>query len=778
MRKNRGRQFTYVHHYAGGPRSRSNRSAYIGFGYLGLGLGVALLGLFVVGRQYFITGDQYQRFAEATKLFQSGQFQQSQEVVRTVKPGARLSPWVDLLQAQLHERLGDKEAAFALYLNTANTTSTTSAAGLEATVAALRLGETLGPPVSDSLAEKDLDQLQQSLTHLERKDLLPELMLARALRTAREGEQRDALAQLVELRTRFPKSPLITAARLEYDKLSGELPLDGEALGAAKIAEAVLLQKEGDPQLGLARISDAKALTDAHSKRYFELQLVEEQLLRKLKRNEEADNILHVVATEGAVGVADEALLRTARNDWNINNHVHALETINELATRFRTSQLLNEAYYIKGRILEEIGSLDEARQTYKQLASDVSDYAQRLRAYRRLAWIDLRSGQYSTATEQFSKLAATATDTLDAHLNNGSSVFSAAEPKLPKPLSTDPTASAVTALSSAEVIALKDEIAHAQFWEGYAHSKRNDDSTARTKAIELWQALENNTATRYYRLLAKRFLKDLGVEQPYISGTDNSNLEIPASSCSTTQELPADLLEFLESLQRVGDTIVVRKEIAWSIAQQSSLSEVATNAEKFSTDAMARINLESALLLARFADQASAIQAAKRALNIAPDNWVCAGVANRLLFPVPLRDTFLSAARTYRITAALTMAIARTESYFDAKALSSAGAMGIMQLMSATAKQEGLKDGEDLYNPETNISLGTKHLARLLRDYENEEGYAIAAYNAGTAAVNNWRSRSGSIPVEMWIELIGYPETYRYVKDVLAAKAEYATLL
>lgn len=99
--------------------------------------------------------------------------------------------------------------------------------------------------------------------------------------------------------------------------------------------------------------------------------------------------------------------------------------------------------------------------------------------------------------------------------------------------------------------------------------------------------------------------------------------------------------------------------------------------------------------------------------------------------------------------------AIIRAESAYDPNAVSRAGAVGLMQLMPATAKRYGVTDRR---NPNQNIKGGTRYLKDLLKMFGSNLKLAIAAYNAGENAVIKYRH---SIPP--------YPETQKYVKTVMA---------
>jgi soluble lytic murein transglycosylase len=128
-----------------------------------------------------------------------------------------------------------------------------------------------------------------------------------------------------------------------------------------------------------------------------------------------------------------------------------------------------------------------------------------------------------------------------------------------------------------------------------------------------------------------------------------------------------------------------------------------------------------------------------------------------------------------------LMFSLIRAESGFSPAIKSPAGAIGLMQLMPSTAKATARERGEfnplRLTVPEYNIQLGTRHFRDLMKDYEGEAIYSIAAYNAGAAAVDRWRRNMKGLKLDEFVESIPYQETRDYVKKVYASAATYRQL-
>ncbi|MBS0309278.1 MAG: lytic transglycosylase domain-containing protein [Proteobacteria bacterium] len=127
--------------------------------------------------------------------------------------------------------------------------------------------------------------------------------------------------------------------------------------------------------------------------------------------------------------------------------------------------------------------------------------------------------------------------------------------------------------------------------------------------------------------------------------------------------------------------------------------------------------------------------------------NW-----ADTRLFRNEYSEAIEPAAALYGVDPALVRAVIHAESGFNAQATSPKGAMGLMQLMPATAREVGVANA---YAPEQNIRGGVRYLASLLAQFRNNVTLAAAAYNAGPAAVERYR------------DVPPYAETQAYVQRV-----------
>jgi len=143
--------------------------------------------------------------------------------------------------------------------------------------------------------------------------------------------------------------------------------------------------------------------------------------------------------------------------------------------------------------------------------------------------------------------------------------------------------------------------------------------------------------------------------------------------------------------------------------------------------------------------------------------------------YPLPYRQAFETHANASNVPRSWAYGIARSESLFMRDIQSSAGAVGLMQLMPETGKRTARRLNYPyaghitLTNPDSNIRLGTAYMRIMMDRFDDNRVLATAAYNAGPLNVEAWLPESGSIDGMIWIENIPFEETRKYVRRVFA---------
>lgn len=149
--------------------------------------------------------------------------------------------------------------------------------------------------------------------------------------------------------------------------------------------------------------------------------------------------------------------------------------------------------------------------------------------------------------------------------------------------------------------------------------------------------------------------------------------------------------------------------------------------------------------------------------LRQTPEYW-------QALYPFPYESTILKWSKQRQLNPLLVTSLIRQESRFEPEIESSAGALGLMQVIPPTAKTAAQNIGLSNYSltkPEDNVNIGTYYLDFTHKKYGNNSMLAVASYNAGPNAVAKWVSRYGLQDVDEFVEKIPYRETKGYVESV-----------
>lgn len=177
-----------------------------------------------------------------------------------------------------------------------------------------------------------------------------------------------------------------------------------------------------------------------------------------------------------------------------------------------------------------------------------------------------------------------------------------------------------------------------------------------------------------------------------------------------------------------------------------------------------------------------TSVTIAQKAMDKLSEKPVKSDLRWRLVYPQNYYIQVKTYAQQYNNNDALMMGIIRTESTFNSEAQSPVGAIGLMQLMPATAHEIGSKHGitfntSYLLNPELNIKLGNLYYSTIRQMLDGMDVSAVAAYNGGIGAVTKWKSKLKYKDTDEFVEQIPYEETKNYVEKVFRSYWNYTRI-
>ncbi|MFO0560722.1 MAG: transglycosylase SLT domain-containing protein [Polyangiales bacterium] len=315
----------------------------------------------------------------------------------------------------------------------------------------------------------------------------------------------------------------------------------------------------------------------------------------------------------------------------------------------------------------------------------------------------------------------------------------------------------AATALSQAADLATKSlEKGRGKYWSALALARAGDAQGA-TRA---WQTLIAERPLTYYALLAEARLRE-------------RNVTVPAPS------LPAP--------RREAPTVRMPSVVLWLRAlgfDREASSRIAASEDSIRAS-VARDRADEALALAYlslgYAQRAYAIsQRHGDELDTVPTEatrwvWDCS-------YPRPHAAAVEAAEDASGLPRHYLFAIMRQESGFNQRDVSSARAIGLLQMIPPTtrrvARELGINFQEEmLYDPAYNIRVGGHYIGKLFQQYQGVLPRSIGAYNAGPGAMGRWVRERGTMDLDAFAESIPFDETRIYVRRVLQNLARYRYL-
>jgi soluble lytic murein transglycosylase len=151
-----------------------------------------------------------------------------------------------------------------------------------------------------------------------------------------------------------------------------------------------------------------------------------------------------------------------------------------------------------------------------------------------------------------------------------------------------------------------------------------------------------------------------------------------------------------------------------------------------------------------------------------------------RLSYPLAFFREMAAVGTEKRLSLLLFYALVREESYFDSGIKSNAGAIGLSQLMPATARELAARlriPLADLTDPSFNLKLGGQYLRWLMDTFRENGLFALAAYNAGQGRVAGWQRGLAGLPAVLGVEALPFTETREYIRKVTLSTSRYGQL-
>lgn len=547
----------------------------------------------------------------------------------------------------------------------------------------------------------------------------PLAFLRRAACQLRDGNVTEGRETLRQLWVRFPASPEAKEAGMLLATNPGGELWVPQAADRFARAQAFLAQA-----FHVEAIDELKKFLalDPLSPRRAEAKLKLGVAQVRLKQYDQAREIFRSLLKDGGPE-SQEATVWLAR----VYLRQGLGDKLQELARTVQGSSLSPEQ---KGQVgllvgiwLEDQKQFEEAIARYRGVAKTGEPATQRAEARWRIGWVHYRTGQYREATE-----------TLQSIVERHDGEF---EPQ-------------------------------ALYWMARAAEQGGP-----SQAAELYRQLCQRYVHTYYCQLAR---ERLAVPVTDTTATEVGDNTLPANS----EEFPSSSANRGE----IGQQNAYRRAIELKTLglDADAAREVAALTDRYSKDPDALVLLSTML---------NEVGAYHHALRLARGRFRdklerTGGVLSPALWNVAYPTGLLPMIKLQGakgVDPFLIAAIIREESQYDLKAVSRVGAIGLMQVMPATANTVAQRIGippvgrEDLFDQETNIRIGVRYVEQLLEQFSGNLVYTIAAYNAGPVVVNSWRDQHGTHSQDEFVEMIPYQETRQYVKRVLRSYREYIRL-
>jgi soluble lytic murein transglycosylase len=445
--------------------------------------------------------------------------------------------------------------------------------------------------------------------------------------------------------------------------------------------------------------------------------------LMKSGETREAQSWLDQIPPSAAGEIYGQKLYNNLEIARNANDEDRVNSYLAQLRERAPNSNWLQEGLFISANMYMLKHDYDHAIDNYREIQQRFPQGPRAAYAHWRAAWFDLRMGRNDEAMRQFREQ-----------------------------IELYPSATEATA---------------AMYWEGRLLEEKGDLAAARAWYAKLSERYRNY----YYAIMARDRLRTIGV-QTAVDDPLLARIHALPEPDSTTAEVtpPEDDLRMEKSrlLENAGLIDFAVKELQ-AVPNCSSGNWASLQVARIYTD-----NNQPHRAL-QYLKHVVPSYTSQEIGTLPVEYW-------RVLFPRPFWPDVQRYATANNLDPYLVAALIRQESEFNPGAVSYANAYGLMQLLPVTgrtmAKSVGMKhyNTASLLTPTTNIELGTRYF----RDMTDKLGmveYALAAYNAGSDRVQDWRDSAHYRDIQEFVETIPFVQTRDYVQSIVRNAAIYRRL-
>jgi soluble lytic murein transglycosylase-like protein len=412
------------------------------------------------------------------------------------------------------------------------------------------------------------------------------------------------------------------------------------------------------------------------------------------------------------------------------------LATLKEIVREYPDTDAAGDALFRYGTLLWNRDRDAEAEQAFLELQRRYPGHGKRADALYALARIAQGDGRTEEAVRDYEQLADAYPGTAlarEARWRIGWIRYQQGR-----------FADAATAFAHAAANAEPGQAADAEYWRARALERVGD----RAAAERVYETLLSESPASYYARLAAQRL-----------GRAEARAPTPSAPAATV----------------IGAPPIGSNPYHWIRAGELQAMDARPMA-RAELHAFERAHADDPTALAPMVSAYQAVDGYREAIRLGSARGLTDA---QIFFPLAFWPQVTRNTRGTDIDPLFVLALIRQESMFDPSARSPADARGLMQLLPSTADRVARRTGQPspagkLYDPETNVTLGTAHLHELLQSYGGDPYKTLAAYNGGEAAVAKWQARFGNLEPDEFVESITYRETRDYVKRVMGNYRRY----